>query len=66
MEVTTSLYIYPALSGANACSKVYPGVTHILCRWHVDRYIILVVVTKVCLAVTTNVSKLQLYKIPTD
>ena len=21
-----------------ACSHVYPGVRHILCRWHVDRY----------------------------
>ena len=39
-------FLHPALSGANACSKVYPGVTHILCRWHVDRYISLALATK--------------------
>ena len=27
-----------ALSGSNACSQVYPNVTHLLCRWHVDKY----------------------------
>lgn len=21
-----------------ACSVVYPGVNHLLCRWHIDRY----------------------------
>ena len=25
------------LAGVLACSKVYEGVRHILCRWHVDR-----------------------------
>lgn len=28
-----------SLSGANACSQIYPGVTHLLCRWHVDKYV---------------------------
>lgn len=26
------------LAGVLACSHVYNGVRHILCRWHVDRY----------------------------
>ena len=29
---------HAALSGSNACSRVYPNVTHLLCRWHVDKY----------------------------
>lgn len=29
---------YADLAGVLACSQVYPGVQHILCRWHVDRY----------------------------
>ena len=25
-------------AGAIACSRVYPDIRHVLCRWHVDRY----------------------------
>ena len=28
---------YTDLVGANTCSRVYPNVCHLLCRWHVDR-----------------------------
>lgn len=34
-------YIYSVYADSpiiGACAEVYPGVTHLLCRWHVDRY----------------------------
>ena len=27
------------LAGVNGCKAVYPHVAHLLCKWHVDRYI---------------------------
>lgn len=34
-------YIYSVYADSpiiGACAEIYPGVTHLLCRWHVDRY----------------------------
>ena len=27
------------LAGVNGCTAVYPNVTNLLCKWHVDRLI---------------------------
>ena len=27
------------LAGVNGCAAVYPNVTNLLCKWHVDRLI---------------------------
>ena len=42
-SVLKNLSPYPHLFSDSAivaaCSAVYPDVNHLLCRWHIDRYI---------------------------
>ncbi|XP_065916328.1 uncharacterized protein [Dysidea avara] len=33
----TNLMTDDDLAGVNGCSTVYPGVRHLLCKWHIDR-----------------------------
>ena len=36
--ITIHIFFSTDAAIVGACVDVFPGVTHILCRWHVDRY----------------------------
>ena len=37
---TACMCCYTDLAGVNGCVHIYPQVVNLLCKWHVDRYLL--------------------------